>query len=139
MEHSLWARKRRGERSLLGETRRKKLRRKREERMKQGEKEEWFFVMKKERETQFDVLLWSSRARRQDGRQSRSYSDITLASLRSYCHATVVKWTEHLLASLTCKENFESDETNMFDNETSFTYWNFEIYINNKFHKAMYI
>jgi len=81
-------------------------------RMEQGEKEERFFVVKKERETRFDVLLWSSRARRRGGRQNRSYSDITLASLRSYCHATVVKWTEHLLASLTCKENFGSDETN---------------------------
>jgi len=109
-------------REFIGrETGRKKLRRRGEERIKQGEKEEWFFVMKKERETQFDVLLWSLRARRQGGRQSRSYSDITLASLRSYyCHATAVKWTEHLLASLTCKDNFWSDEDNTFDNETSF-------------------
>ena len=39
------------------ETGRKKLRRRGEERIKQGEKEERFSAMKKERETQFDVLL----------------------------------------------------------------------------------
>lgn len=118
------------------ETGRKKLRRRGEERMKHGEKEERFFVVKKERETRFDVLLWSSRARRQGGRQSRSYSDITLASLRSYyCHATAVKRTEHLLASLTCKENFWSDENNTLDNETPFMCWKLEIYCINKFHK----
>lgn len=132
-ERSL-ARQRRGEGDPLGETGRKKLRRGGEERIKQGEKEERFPVARKEREARFDVLLWSLRARRQGGRQSRSYSDITLASLRSYyCHATAVKWTEHLLASLTCKENVWSDEDNTFDNETPFTCWNFEIYINVKF------
>lgn len=57
MEHSLRARKRRDEGDSSGETGRKKLRRRGEERMKQGEKEERLCVAKKERETRFDVLL----------------------------------------------------------------------------------
>lgn len=120
-------RERQGERSCVAEEEREWS----EERKRNG-----FFVAKKERETRFDVLLWSLRARRQGGRQSRSYSDITLASLRSYyCHATAVKRTEHLLASLTCKENFSSDEDTTFDNETPFVCWNLEVYCISKFRK----
>lgn len=132
-ERSL-ARQRRGEGDPLGETGRKKLRRRGEERIKQGEKEERFPVARKEWEARFDVLLWSLRARRQGGRTEPlifrhhfSFAPIL------YCHATAVKWTEHLLTSLTCKENVWSDEDNTFDNETPFSCWNLEICINDKF------